>query len=87
MLNKDALYGGLMIDTDANKLAREILDEQKGEAKKKGKAAIDIEERKIIDIVAEDDTLPLLQKLGKEYSNRRIYLLKTDAKGPVVWSR
>ncbi len=76
-----------MIDSKANRLAREILEEQKSRVKKKGIAAIDIDERKIIDVVAESETLSLLQKLSKGYSNRRIYLLKTDSKSPVVWSR
>lgn len=76
-----------MIDSDANRLAHEILKEHKNKIKGTGIAAIDIEERKILEVVRESETLSLLQKLSKEYSNRRIYLLKTDAKSPVVWSR
>lgn len=76
-----------MIDSDANRLAHEIFEEQKSKIKKKGIAAIDIEDRKIIEVVKENEALPLLQKLSKEYSKRRIYLIKTDSKSPVVWSR
>jgi len=76
-----------MIDSDANRLAHEIFEEEKIKIKKTGIAAIDIEERKVIEVVKESETLPLLQKLSKEYPNRRVYLLKTDTKNPVVWSR
>lgn len=75
-----------MIPSEANRLAHEILEEQKNKIKGKGIAAIDLEERKVIEVVKESEALSLLQKLSKEYSNRRIYLLRTEARKPVVWS-
>lgn len=76
-----------MIDSDTNRLAHEIFEEQKSKIRKKGIAAINIEERKIIDVVKESETLSLLQRLSKEYSNKKIYLIRTEPEKPVVWSR
>ncbi|MFQ6003835.1 MAG: hypothetical protein ACE5KJ_08820 [Candidatus Zixiibacteriota bacterium] len=76
-----------LLKSSMNKLAREIFETHKGEIDREGIVAIDIDEKKIIDVVDETETLSLIQRLAKEYPSNRIYLLKTDTSKPVVWTR
>lgn len=75
------------VETDENRLAHEILEKERGKLSKGGIAAIDLDEKRVIEVVEGRKTLHLLKRLREKYSGRRIYLLRTDAKSPVIWSR
>lgn len=75
------------VETGENRLAHEILERERSKILKEGIAAIDLDEGRVIEVIEDKKTLYLLKKLRQKYSNRRIYLLRTDSKSPVVWSR
>jgi len=72
-----------------NKTAHEIYDAHKHEIEERGGdiVVIDIDQRKIVDIIDECETLSLIQGISKKRPSHQIYLLKTDPNKPVVWTR
>ncbi|MDI6859255.1 MAG: hypothetical protein QMC85_02040 [Methanocellales archaeon] len=77
------------LESRLNKIAHEIYDAHKHEIEERGGdiVVIDIDQREIVDVIDECETLSLIQRMSKKHPSHQIYLLKTDLNKPVVWTR
>ena len=75
--------------SESNRIAHEVYEAHLEEIiKRKGDVVvIDIDQRKILDVLNKDKALTFMQKIAKDALHRHIYLLNVNPGKPLVWAR
>ncbi|VVB84580.1 Uncharacterised protein [uncultured archaeon] len=73
--------------SEFNRIAREVYRTHLEEIKvRKGDVVvIDIDKKKVLDVINKDDALTLMQRIASLHQH--IYLLNVDPDKPLVWAR
>lgn len=76
--------------SESNRIAHEVYATHLEEIRKrKGDiVVIDLDKKKVLDVINKDKALTLMQRIAKDASfHRRIYLLNVNPDKPLVWAR
>ncbi len=75
--------------SESNRIAHEVYKAHFEEIRKRkgGIVVIDLDQKKILDIINKDEALTLMQRIAVDALHRHIYLLNVNPDKPIVWAR
>lgn len=75
--------------SESNRIAHEVYEAHIEEIRKrKGDVVlIDLDQKKVLDVVPRDKMLTLMQRISKDALHKHLYLLNVNSDKPLVWAR